>query len=107
MSDLEYKRVVIDASGARISVVNVREGMTVLDEEDAVDRNGRPLRPVFPEKAGEPTRVPYLEWLKSDLEDEVARRNESRDDSQVIVVDAPGNKPELAAALDADDAAHA
>lgn len=50
---------------------------------------------------------PYPKWTKSELETEVARRNEGRADEDLVVVDAPGNKPELVAALEADDAAAA
>ncbi|NUO57317.1 MAG: hypothetical protein HOV78_11675 [Hamadaea sp.] len=50
---------------------------------------------------------PYSKWLKADLEAEVDRRNEGREDDDLIEVDEPGNKPELVAALEADDAAQA
>lgn len=50
---------------------------------------------------------PYAKWKKGDLEDEVARRNEARDDDDQIVVDGNGTVKDLAAALDADDAAGA
>lgn len=50
---------------------------------------------------------PYTEWRKSDLEAEVARRNTTRGaDGPFVVVDEPGNKPELVAGLEADDAAN-
>jgi len=38
-------------------------------------------------------------WLK----DEIDRRNDGRDPAQVITVAPPGNKPEMVAALEADD----
>lgn len=48
-------------------------------------------------------KPPYLKWRKADLEDEVDRRNKDRDD--VIEVGGNGTVADLAAALDADDAA--
>lgn len=45
------------------------------------------------------------EWTKAKLEAEVESRNEDRQDDELIEVDAPGNKAELIAALEADDAA--
>ncbi len=45
-----------------------------------------------------------MTWLKADLEQEVERRNDARgDEQQFVVVEAPRNKKELAAALSADD----
>lgn len=52
---------------------------------------------------GEPQS--YAKWKKPDLEAEIAKRNEARDADDHIVPDEPGNKPELIAALEADDAA--
>lgn len=46
---------------------------------------------------------PYLERRKAELEAEVSKRNADRDEGDQIVVASPGNKPELAAALEADD----
>lgn len=55
--------------------------------------------------AGEPK--PYDKWLKADLEAEVAKRNEARDADDQIEVGGTGKVADLAAALDADDAAGA
>jgi hypothetical protein len=41
---------------------------------------------------------------KAELEAEIDRRNEGRDEADLIVVAEPGNKPELKAALAADNA---
>ena len=49
----------------------------------------------------------YADLSKSDLKAEVEARNEARDEDDLIEVDAPGNKAELIAALEADDAAQA
>ena len=46
---------------------------------------------------------PYDEWSKAELEDEITRRNEGRADDGLIVVEGKGNKPDLVAALEADD----
>lgn len=51
--------------------------------------------------------VDYASWKKDQLEAEVDRRNEDREDDDLIEVEAPGNKAELVAALQADDAARA
>lgn len=48
---------------------------------------------------------PYSKWRKGDLEAEVTARNEGRDDADQIVVGGTGKVADLAAALDADDAA--
>lgn len=45
----------------------------------------------------------YSSQGKADLEAEVAKRNEGRDDADLIVVGGKGNKPDLIAALEADD----
>lgn len=63
----------------------------VLDE-DAVDRNLRVLPPVVA-TAKEPT--------KADLLDEIARRNQGRDEADQIPTQ--GNKPDLIKAIEADD----
>lgn len=59
-----------------------------------------------PEAGSPETTAPdYGSLSKKQLEDEVKLRNSERktDDVDYIVVDAPGNKPELVAALTADD----
>lgn len=61
--------------------------------------------PGNPATEGEP--VDYASWKKDQLEAEVDRRNEDREDDDLIEVEAPGNKAELVAALQADDAARA
>ena len=53
------------------------------------------------------TQKPYEKWKKPDLEAEVASRNEGRDDEDLIEVEGKGTVADLAAALIADDAAHA
>lgn len=53
------------------------------------------------------TTKPYSKWKKDDLQAEVARRNEGRDDDDLIVVEGKGNVPDLAAALEGDDVAQA
>lgn len=57
------------------------------------------------ESDGELAEVPYSLMSKKQLEDEVKARNAERDQGDVdyIRVDAPGNKPQLVAALKADD----
>lgn len=48
---------------------------------------------------------PYAKWVKADLEALVAERNKDRDEADHIVVGGNGTVKDLAAALDADDAA--
>lgn len=45
----------------------------------------------------------YLAKTRKELEAEVAERNSGREEDALVVVEEPGNKPELAAALVADD----
>lgn len=49
--------------------------------------------------------VPYAKRLKANLQAEVESRNEDRDDDDLIVVGGTGKVADLAAALEADDAA--
>jgi len=101
----EFKRVRLDASGAKVTVAHVRDGMTVIDEP-ALDRNRRPREPEYP---AEPVEVdPYKGWKVDRLKSEVDARNDAAGDHEPqIVVDEPGNKPELLSALRADDARRA
>ena len=68
--------------------------MEVLDE-DAVDRNQRPLPPVVKSAPGLEDRT------IAELKEEIARRNEGRDEADQI--SASGNKSDLIAAIAADD----
>lgn len=45
----------------------------------------------------------YASMSKAELEAEVAKRNEGRDEADQIAVEGRGNKPDLLAALKADD----
>lgn len=49
--------------------------------------------------------VDYESKTKPELQAEIDKRNEGREDDAKIVADAPGNKPDLVKALAADDAA--
>lgn len=68
------------------------------DEGDEGDEDGD----------GEPAK-PYSKWLKSDLQDELDRRNAERDDEDLLDAEVDGKVTvaSLAAALDADDDAAA
>lgn len=70
------------------------EAYEVLDE-DAVDQNLRVLPPVL---ASAPT---LAERTKDDLLEEIARRNQGRDEADQIPTQ--GNKPDLIKAIEADD----
>jgi len=52
-------------------------------------------------------QVAYSKQNVPDLEAEIERRNNDRADDDQIVVGGKGNKADLVAALEADDAAHA
>lgn len=108
-SDIEYVRVENPETGVRITVAanSVPDGHEVVDEA-AVDRNGRPRDASYPERTTddgvEPVTKPYAEWTKAELEGEIEARNDAAgDDEPQIEVEAPRNKPELVAALQADD----
>ena len=68
--------------------------MEVLDDE-AVDRNQRPLPPVVKSSPGLEDRT------IAELKEEIARRNQGRDEADQI--SASGNKSDLIAAIAADD----
>jgi len=67
--------------------------------------------PVDPENPdgdpGRDTEKPYSDWKNEALQAEIDRRNEGRADDDLIVVEGKGNKPDLVAALEGDDAAQA
>lgn len=79
--------------------------------EDDVERFDR-LNPEEPEKADvepddeddEDDDEPYEGVKVADLKAEIEKRNESREDADKITPAEPGNRPELVAALVADDA---
>ncbi len=56
---------------------------------------------------GDPEVKPYAKWRKGDLEAEVEKRNKAREDDDKVLVEGTGKVADLAAALDADDAAGA
>jgi hypothetical protein len=94
---LERPWLIRDAelSGFEVQV----EGDFDADEEPEADpyedRSNRPTE--------EDETPPYSEWKVDDLKAEIASRNEDREDESQIVVEAPGNRPQLIAALEADD----
>ena len=70
----------------------------VLDEP-AADHNGWPLPPGAAEDVAEDQG--YADWTAAELKDEIKARNAGRDESNQIP--AQGNKPDLIAALEADN----
>lgn len=104
----EYLRVLDEDTGHKSSIQasQLPHGRyKVLRDEEAADIAGNPLPPVFAQApAPGETPKPYLEWSKSDLENEVSRRNDARGaEDRYVDVESPYNKPQLAAALEADD----
>lgn len=94
----EFIRVRVKDSGTEQTIAKPTavdpEVYEVLDE-DAVDSNGRVLPPKLPDA---PT---YDDMKVDDLRAEIAQRNAGRDEATQIP--ATGNKPDLVAALVADD----
>lgn len=79
------------------------EGVEILDKPAVDPITGA----MVPDKAHVDLRSPagpYQGLKRADLEAEIARRNEGRDEADLIP--ATGNKPDLVAALTADDANH-
>ena len=91
----EFIRVRFRDSGTEQSIPRPTaidsDAYEVLDE-DAVDRNLR-VRPPVVKNAKEPTKAEIL--------DEIARRNQGRDEADQIPTQ--GNKPDLIKAIEADD----
>lgn len=104
----EYLRVLDEDTGHKSSIQPsqlAHGNYKVLDGEKAVDVAGDPLPPVYAQAPTEDTAPkPYAEWSKPQLEDEIDKRRDARGpEDRVIDVEAPGNKPQLVAALEADD----
>ena len=79
------------------------EGVEILDKPPVDPTTGA----VVPDKVRvdlRPAASPYKGLNRADLEAEIARRNEGRDAADHIP--ATGNKPDLVAALTADDTNH-
>jgi hypothetical protein len=75
----------------------------VRGEDEYIGPFARPGKPRT-DKAGEPASSSiYDSYSKADLEDEVAKRNADRDEPDHVAIAPPGNKPDLIAALTADD----
>lgn len=76
--------------------------------EDSDDERLAPP-PVTPADPGpvddRATGKAYRDQTKDELQTEIDKRNEARDDDQKIVVGGKGNKPDLVKALESDDAA--
>ena len=118
-------RVLDNDTGHKISIRSkaVRYGnYTVLKDEPALDHNGKALPPEYATRPsspvdedepgandqGEPATKPatkngYDAQTVDELKDEIGRRNAERPTDQHVQVAAPGNKPQLVAALVADD----
>lgn len=94
----EYIRVRWADSGTEQTIVKPpahdQDAFEVLDAE-AVNENGDPLPPVVA------SALTYEDRKVDDLKAEIARRNQGRDEADQIP--ASGNKPDLIAALTADD----
>lgn len=84
------------------------DDVTVLDE-DATDVGGTPLPVNYHEIAPDPATSSFASLTVAELKDEIERRNSERDPEALnyITPEEPGNKPELMAALDADESPRA
>lgn len=75
----------------------------LLDDEAATDTGGNPIPPDSV-LALQPEPTTYEDWKVAELQVEIDRRNEGRDPDGGDFLDRKGNKSDLAAALEADDA---
>lgn len=94
----EYIRVRVKDSGTVQSIAKpaaLDEDAYELLDAPAIDHNGRVLAPVI---AAAPT---YEDMTVADLKGQIEQRNQGRDEADQI--SASGNKPDLIAALTADD----
>lgn len=94
----EFIRVRWNDSGTEQTIpkpVAIDEDAYTVLKDEPTDRNGRPVPPKL---AQAPT---YEERTVADLKDEIARRNQGREEADLIPTS--GNKPDLIAALAADD----
>lgn len=110
MPDLKWARVRDKDTGHEYSVIESavdEKTVTVLDNEHAVDNLGEPLPPKYAGTqpvAESDDKSGYEAMKKDELEAEIGSRNSDRAEADQIVVGGNGNKPDLIAALVADDA---
>ena len=83
------------------------ENVPTPSEEEAGEGNGSGDENVQEENGDDSGATGYEAQTVADLKTEIDNRNADRSDDDKINVEAPGNKPELIAALEADDAKHA
>lgn len=76
-------------------------------EVDGVDAAEPEAAPTGDGDASGDAVKPYPKWKKDDLQAEVTRRNEGRDEDDLIVVEGKGTVADLAAGLEGDDVAQA
>jgi len=98
----EFIRVRVKDSGTEQTIpkpdVVDEDAYEVLDKE-SVDHNGDPLPGLVAGQEPEPTG--YEAATVADLKAEITRRNADRDEADQV--SPQGNKPDLIAALEADD----
>lgn len=84
------------------------DDVTVLDK-DATDVGGDPLPTKYHVTLEPASSSPFASLTVAELKDEIERRNSERDPEALnyITPEEPGNKPELMAALDADESPRA
>lgn len=85
----------------------VREGEVIPEgvDESVIDSLlARGLISELDEPAEDKSGDPYKGWKVDDFRSEIEKRNADREDDKKIVPAEPGNKPEMLAALQADDA---
>ena len=114
-------RVLDNDTGHKITIRTkaLRYGnYTVLKDEPALDHNGEALPPEYATRPSSPvdedepgandqgetaTKNGYDAQTVDELKDEISRRNTERPADRHVQVKAPANKPQLVAALVADD----
>lgn len=108
---MPYVRVKDNQTGHEMSLPEGAfddDAVTVLDK-DAVDPGGEPLPTKYHVTLAPVETSPFAAMTVAELKDEIDRRNAERDPEALnyITPEEPGNKPELIAALDADEAPRA
>lgn len=101
-----YRVLDLDTGHKRsIAVSQLPHGNHKIVDEPASDVAGDPYPVEYGAGPVAGGSDPYKGWKVDRLKGEIEARNDARgDDEPLIVVEEPGNKPELLAALRADDA---
>lgn len=103
-SDTDYDA---EAEAAAQAAAQEAEEKRLADEQAEADRLAAQQSGQAETLAAASEPVDYESATKEQLEAEIAKRNQGREDDDLIEVEGRGNKPDLVAALVADDATQA